>query len=108
MHRLITVEPVYLRSHLHLYIDGYGGQVQNAVIWGANVPYGETFHTVTADSGRGPQLGPYAGAQTTLWILGSRGVHTLRGSALQKVGEHLTFALHADLAATQEVIITGE
>lgn len=72
------------------------------------MPYGVTFHTVTADGGRGPQLGPDAGARPAFQTLGLRVERALRGSTLQKVGEHFTLALHADLATTQEVIIAGE
>lgn len=109
MHLLIAVEPVFSwRSHLHFHVDGYGGQVQNAVVWGANVPYGVTFHPVAADGGRRSQFGPDAGARPALGALGSRVLSALRGSAFQKVGEHLTFALHTDLAATLEVVVSGE
>lgn len=72
------------------------------------MPQGLTFNPVSADSGRGSQLCPDAGARPGLQALGLRVLCALRVSALQKIGEHLTFALYADLSTTLEVIMTIE
>lgn len=86
------------QSHLHLHVDRDGGQVEDAVVGGggtrANIL---CLDPVTACSGGVAQLGLDTRAFPVLQAFGAGLERAFMRPALEEVGEHLTFAFHADL-----------